>query len=372
MNAPPDTDRSDVVSGSDRAPALHLRARLLPDGAETDLWIVDGTITRTPVEGARTLADGGWVMPALVDAHLHLGVPEIGGPLDLGTLEKELARLAASGIGAVRVLGSPSPIPPDSGARPGLPLVQHAGVPLAAPGRFIPGWGRLVDDDELDAVAVEQTSGDWVKIIADWFDETGGYSASFSEDAIDRAVTAAHDRELRVAVHAQSAEAGAAAVRAGADTVEHGMHLSAGMVDDLAEQGGVLVPTGTVFEQLAPSMQDDAVPPGLQRWYREGLDSHPGLVRHAVDAGVTILAGTDLPVGHLVDEIEWLIAVGLPAEQAIGAASWTAREVFGFPGLRDGERADLIWMQNDPRADISALRDPEIVVLDGAVVGQAA
>lgn len=372
MNAPPDTDRSDVVTGNDRSSALHLRARLLPGGGETDLWVVDGTITRSPVEGARTLADGGWVMPALVDAHLHLGVPEIGGPLDLGTLEEELAQLAASGIGAVRVLGSPSPIPSESCDRPGLPLVQHAGVPLAAPGRFIPGWGRLVDDDELEAATAEQNSGHWVKIIADWFDEAGGYSASFSEDAMRRAVTNAHDIGLRVAVHTQSAEAGAAAVRAGADTLEHGMHLPANMIGDVAKRGSVLVPTGTVFEQLAPSMQDDEVPADLQRWYREGLEAHAGLVRHAAAAGVTILAGTDLPVGHLVDEIEWLIAAGLPIEQAIGAASWTAREVLGFSGLQDGERADLIWMQNDPRVDVGALRDPDLVVLDGVVIGPTA
>src|SRR5699024_156344 len=139
------------------------------------------------------------------------------------------------------------------------------------------------------------------------------------------------------------------------------------LVDDLARRGGVLVPTGTVFTQLAPSMLDEAVPPDLQRWFHEGLDAHAGLVRRAAEAGVTILAGTDLPVGHLVDEIEWLVTAGLTPERAIGAASWTARDALGFPGLRDGERADLIWTQEDPREDVATLREPGLVVLDGSV-----
>src|SRR5699024_7656078 len=95
---------------------------------------------------------------------------------------------------------------------------------------------------------------------------------------------------------------------------------------------------------------------------------HAGLVRRAAEAGGTILAGTELPVGHLVDEIEWLVTAGLTPERAIGAASWTARDTLGFPGLRDGERADLIWMDSDPRGDVDVLREPGVIVLDEAVV----
>lgn len=368
MPAPIDIARFEPSPGHGDIEALHLRARLLPGGSETDLWIVDGRITREPVEGARTLVSGGWMMPSLVDSHLHLGVPEIGGPLNLDALKGELGQLAASGIGAVRVLGGPSPIPPELLERPGQQLVQQAGVPLAAPDRFIPGWGRRVTDRELEFACADRTSTPWVKIIADWFDEDGGYSASFAEASLRRAVEAAHDAGRRVAVHTQSADGGASAVRAGADSIEHGMHLPEDLVDELAKRGGILVPTGAVFERLAPSMQDDAVPQELQLWYREGLAAHAELARRAADAGVTVLAGTDLPVGHLVDEIEWLIGTGLPVERAIGAASWTAREVLGFPCLREGERADLLWTQTDPREEVGTLRDPDLVVLDGSVI----
>lgn len=360
-------------SGDVRPPAVgervHLRARMLPDGVETDLWIADGVITRSPVADARTIVSDGWILPALVDAHLHVGVAEIGGPLDLAVLEGELELLARSGIGAARILGSPSPLPDEVLSRPGAPLLQHAGRPLAAPDRFIPGWGRLVSGDELAEACAEQPGPRWVKIIADWFDESGDYSPAFDSEALRRATSAAHAAGRLVAVHTQSAEGGRSAVLAGADTIEHGMHLPTEALADLAALGGILVPTGTVFEQLADSMSDDEVPPELYRWYHEGLAAHPHLVRSAREAGVTVLAGTDLPVGSLIDEVEWLIRAGLPTEEAIGAASWTAREVLDLPRLRDGDRADLIWTKRDPRTDPSLLREPDLVILSGSAVG---
>lgn len=365
---PPWTRRPDPTADSLDDRPLHLRARLLPDGLERDLWIRDGVVTYEPLEGARTLASGGWMIPSLVDAHVHLGVTEIGGPLSLEVLDEELTALASSGVGAVRVLGSPSPIPAEILDRPGQPLIQHAGVPLAAPGRFFPGWGRSVADDELAAAAADPTTGQWVKIIADWFDESGGYSASFSPQALRGAVETAHRAGRRVAVHTQSADTGAAAVRAGADSIEHGLHQSPDLVDTIAGHGAVLVPTGTVFEQLADSMQDPSVPPPLQRWFRDGRAAHAELVRRAAEADATVLAGTDLPVGHLIDELRWLLDAGLDPERALGAASWTAREACGFPCLREGERADLLWLERDPREDLEVLRDPDLVVLDGAVV----
>ena len=73
-------------------------------------------------------------------------------------------------------------------------------------------------------------------------------------------------------------------------------------------------------------------------------------------------------MGHLIDELRWLLDAGLDPERALGAASWTAREACGFPCLREGERADLLWLERDPREDLEVLRDPDLVVLDGAVV----
>lgn len=73
--------------------ALHLRGRFLPDGEQRDVWIFDGKISWEPIQGAVTLAWDGWVLPALVDAHMHIGIAEIGEPLDYTTLESDLREL---------------------------------------------------------------------------------------------------------------------------------------------------------------------------------------------------------------------------------------------------------------------------------------
>jgi len=75
----------------------------------------------------------------------------------------------------------------------------------------------------------------------------------------------------------------------------------------------------------------------LQEWFRDGWERHPGLVRAAYEAGVTVLAGTDLPPGHLSEEVRWLAEAGLPAEVALSAASWNARRFLGLPSIDEGQ-----------------------------------
>lgn len=356
-----------IQQPADRSAAVHLRGRFLPDGRQAEVWIVDGRITWEPVSNARTITSSGWILPALVDAHVHIGIAEIGGPLDLDVLDADIAQLARTGIGAARVLGSPAPLPAAAHARGGGPILQSAGIAVAAPDRFIPGWGRRVSGPDIAATCAEEARFGWSKIIADWFDDSGGYGPAFSQADIAAAVSAVHEEGARVAVHTQSAAGGQAAVAAGVDSIEHGMHLPESALVDLAANGGFLVPTGSVFTQQAPAMAGADVPELIRDWFATGLQAHAGLVQKAQKLGVTVLAGTDLPVGALIDELQWLNSAGMSAEEAIGAASWTAREVLDLPRLREGDRADVIWSENDPRDNLEELRTPDLVIIDGQV-----
>jgi imidazolonepropionase-like amidohydrolase len=65
-----------------------------------------------------------------------------------------------------------------------------------------------------------------------------------------------------------------------------------------------------------------------------------------------------------------MLDAGVPAEHALGAASWDARGYLGFPGLEEGAPADVVLFEDDPRAGPTALRKPALIVLDGRVVGK--
>jgi imidazolonepropionase-like amidohydrolase len=80
------------------------------------------------------------------------------------------------------------------------------------------------------------------------------------------------------------------------------------------------------------------------------------------------LAGTDSrPCGRVIDEIRALADAGVPPEQAIGAASWSARAYLGMAGLSEGAPADAVIYDADPRRDLSQLAAPRAVILRGVI-----
>lgn len=73
--------------------------------------------------------------------------------------------------------------------------------------------------------------------------------------------------------------------------------------------------------------------------------------------------------GLVRKEVEALIDAGVPATDALAAASWKAREYLGLPGgLVDGVPADIVAYRDNPLEDPTVLADPVLVVLNGQVV----
>jgi imidazolonepropionase-like amidohydrolase len=94
------------------------------------------------------------------------------------------------------------------------------------------------------------------------------------------------------------------------------------------------------------------------------------MVASAYDAGVPIYAGTDaggsLAHGRIADEVQALRRAGMSSTDALGAASWRAREWLGHDGrLDDGAPADFVVLADDPRKDLRTLARPVAVVLRG-------
>ena len=275
--------------------------------------------------------------------------------------------------------GSAARLPAWFGEAVDLPRVVGAGPWLAAKGRFFPGWGRQVELAALPAAAVEEAnaSGGWCKIIADWSVGDGAerrYTPSVPPEVLAEVVRRVHAAGGRVAVHSQHAEGCAAAVAAGADSLEHGMHLAIELLDTMARQGSVLVPTMVGFESIPGPLDDRPAPGSVGSFMASGWARYPELVRAAHEAGVTVLAGTDslggtdAPHGKVAREIRWLARAGVPAEAALGAGSWTARRWLGLPGLEAGAPADVVAYRVDPRQDLTVLEEPLRVILRGRVV----
>jgi imidazolonepropionase-like amidohydrolase len=343
---------------------LRIRGYALPDGEFIDLYADGDRWTTDPVPGAE-LAGEGWLLPGLVDAHTHPGAEEPGKPLDEAVLRADMRDHAAAGVTFIRSPGLADDPPDWFGQDPDLPRAVHAGPWIAQHGHFFDGWGRRASPGELPAMAAEQAARTgWAKVIGDWMYGSDPLSA----DTLAEIVAAVHAVGGRVAVHAQHAATGAAAVQAGVDSLEHGMCLDPAVLPQMAAQGIALTPTLSVITASLARQAEMPDSPGKD-WYVSGASVHGRLAALAAEAGVTLLAGTDSrPTGRISDEVRALVGGGVPPRVALGAASWTAREFLGLPGLEPGAPADAVVYDSDPRTDLDQLGQPRAVILRGRLV----
>ncbi|GAA4619463.1 amidohydrolase family protein [Saccharopolyspora hordei] len=357
--------------------ALHLRGVVLPDGAHRDLWIRDGRISLEPVPGAETVFDGGFVLPGLVDAHCHIGIgPEGPVELDEAAAQAELDRDAGTLL--VRDCGAPIDTRPLQ-EREDLPRIVRAGRHLARPKRYIPHLAdQLEDEEQLPAAVAEQAAyGDgWVKLVGDWIDRSvGDLAPLWSDEVLAEAIATAHRMGARVTAHVFGEDALPGLIAAGIDCIEHGTGLTDETVAMMAERGTALVPTLINVENF-PSFAAAATKyPTYAAHMTDLYERADRTVAKAIEAGVPVYAGTDagggIAHGVLADEVFALHRVGMSTEQALGAASWQAREWLGWQGLEHGAPADLVCYDADPRKDLTELRSPRRIVLRGRVVDAA-
>ncbi|MEU9208276.1 amidohydrolase family protein [Streptomyces sp. NPDC048415] len=347
---------------------FHLRGTVLPDGAVRDLWLLGDRITFDRPTGAAdtvTIADGGFLLPGLVDAHTHPGADDKSGRPEFvpELFAEQIAAHRESGTTALRFPGLAGEVPSALRDAPDSPRMITAGRWLAWAGLSKSAVFHTVTDDLVAAAVTEAKAHDgWCKLMGDWDFE----AAPVPYELLRAVVDGVHATGGRVAVHCQSAEGVLSAARAGVDSIEHGMGMPEQCVALMAAHGTAYVPTLTAFAHSAPRRIEDNA---RDRLWRAGHRTMIRRVREAYDAGVTVLAGTDsAPFGNVATEVEHLIAAGLPAEAAVGAASWTARAFLGLSGLTEGGLADVTVYDADPRLEPGTLRHPRRIVLRGRVV----
>jgi imidazolonepropionase-like amidohydrolase len=355
-------------------PALHLRAVCLPDEVERDLYVVGDRLSFEPVAGAQTIADRGWAVPGLVDAHCHIGLAD-AAPVTEVDVARRLAHTDRDvGVLTIRDAGSPLAYA-ELDDEPGMPRLFRAGRHIAPPKRYLRGYAIETVAADLPVVAAEQAKigNGWVKLVGDWIDrETGDLAPTYDPDSLADAVRAAHEGGARVTVHTFSESALPLLLDAGLDCIEHGTGLSTDLIDTMARRGTALVPTMVNIETFDDIADRAGKFPVYADHMRALKRRFPSVVMAAYEAGVPIYVGTDaggvLPHGLAIDEMERMHAVGMSTVDVLAAGSWKAREWLGLPGIEQGAPADLVVYDRDPRRDLGVLRQPLRIVLRGCVI----
>jgi imidazolonepropionase-like amidohydrolase len=378
----------------------------------TAILVEDGVIRRVAddreacPDGARPVDVGQRVlMPGLIDAHTHAsgrvpktakGAEEPLPGIAAHFLQAELRDYLRFGVTTIRVCGSQGLMPQTArqamryGAFRGPRLLTCGKIISAtAPGgRFYGDMYREADgpDDIRRAVREQIRAGaDFVKVMT-----TGARSneledpepLQLTEPELAVVTDEAHRMGYRVAAHAEGLAGCAAAIRHGADTIEHGMYLHRrpDLLEAMAAAGQVLVPTlsgyywmaglgeavdpavspGEALDPAAPHA-DPGMPQVLSELAQRNLEEGAASMRAARQAGVKIALGSDVSLAAGL-EIQRMVHLGLTPAQALVAATRTAAGALDLDEyigtVTAGKLADLTIVDGDPLAEPHLLSDP--------------
>lgn len=169
-------------------------------------------------------------------------------------------------------------------------------------------------------------------------------------------------------------------------------------VDALLESGAALVPTETLLENVAGSLEElqardeyAYLPPNLRTGYsnavrgsanaftadsaRTFLELRKSLIGAAFRAGVPVLLGSDspqifnVPGFSIHHELQAMAEAGLTPFEAIATGTTAPAEFYGqdhlWGSIAPGRSADLIVLRDDPLQDIGNTRSIDAVMVRG-------
>ena len=391
----------------------------IPDG---QLTIQDGVICYAgpareapdaPIRCARIDAEGGTIMPGLIESHFHptyfnvaaLEDLDIKYPVEYVTLLAAAnARLALEcGYTSARSGGSLFNI--DVWMKKGIERGVLPGPRLAASGREICGVGGLMDwnpdfrkigmeglvllvngpDEARAAVRKLVKDGvEWVKTYptgdAAAPDVNDHHTLCMTFDEMAAVVATAHNHGLKVTGHCRATEGIKNALRAGYDSLEHGTFMDAEALDLLLSRDVPVVP-GLFFELASVQHGADI---GMSQkvidGHQETLEGGAESCRRILAAGGRLGMGGDYgfawnPHGDYARELSFFVNyVGIDPHVVLKCATRTGAEILGraheLGTLEAGKLADVLVVDGDPLRNITILEDRKkfIAVMQGGIV----
>lgn len=355
--------------------------------------------TQVPAGAEVVRADATWLIPGLMNLHVHLGLvlpgrlaAELANETDAALALRMAANARASllaGVTTIRVPGDRRHA--DLALKKAIEQGQADGPRIFSAGEMVDitaghgASGETADGPyELrKAVRHEISAGaSWIKIAVSGGIATQGgdiAAALMTPDEIQAVTDAAHRFGVKVTAHSGSPAATADAIDAGVDSIEHGYFLTREVLVKMRERGTWLVPTMVVSQPATrPFYERIGSPP----WYLARLESvgksHWKALQTAIEEKVKIALGTDqFPfepndgTTATVREAEYYVQAGMMPLQALRAATSEPARLLGIEKdlgtLEVGKLADIVAVTGDPGRNISALRKIVFVMKGGKV-----
>ncbi|MCM8749952.1 amidohydrolase family protein [Thermomicrobiaceae bacterium CFH 74404] len=191
----------------------------------------------------------------------------------------------------------------------------------------------------------------------------------FTEEELRAGIEEAHKHGKKTCAHAYATEGIKNAIRAGIDSIEHGVFLDEEAIHMMIERGVDLVPTMSGLYRVAEYYREAGDQATCDLIYDLALRPQQESFAQAVQAGVRYGVGTD-SAGEMVEEMLLMQeAAGISAMDCIVAATGNAAKIMGmedrFGTLTPGLAADVIVVNGDPLSDVRALRSIVHVIRDG-------
>jgi imidazolonepropionase-like amidohydrolase len=323
-------------------------------------------------------AEGGLIMPGVIDSHVHVAVAEfVSQQNDIFSpwLRSGVTTLVDNGMSLELTASVRGLLEEVAEAAPRLFI---AGPVLTTPGGYpepiYPGNAQNVvgpDEAQLAVVYLVDVQGvDLIKVSIE-----PGFEADLDDpmwpvlslEELAAIVEAAHERGLSVRAHVSDPQAFDAAITAGFDVAAHtpAVPLTDELLQRAADADMILVSTARIWV-----FRSEDAPLAVA----ENVARYAGL-------GGRVALGTDFPgpgtageiAGEMpVAEMQVLVEGGLTPAQVLVAATKHGAEAINqgaeLGTLEPGKLADIIVVDGDPLSDISAMANVTVVIRGGEVI----